>query len=110
MLEAIPENSKDDEYVVLSDEEVHPASNASANHLRLREESSIDLTQVPGSQTKEVNLDVECGDADTFAVVGENDDLQLMGVLDAGGEYTEVSELNNVGRAGKSSTDIPSAD
>ena len=104
MLESIPENSKDDECVVLSDDEV-PASQVSGHGLRLREESSIDLTQVP----QEVNLDVECGDNDTFAVIGENDDIQLMGVLDAGGEYTEMSELNNVG-SGKVSSDRPSGE
>ena len=51
---------------------------------------------MPTSQPKQVDL--ECVDADTFAIMGENDDVQMLGVLDQNGEYTEASELNKVGQ------------
>ena len=51
--------------------------------------------------------EVECNEADTFAVMEENDDIQMLGVLDDKGQYSQMSELNKVGQTsqGRSSID-----
>ena len=55
---------------------------------------------MPSSPPREV-LDVEeikCSEADTFAIMQENDDIQMLGVLDDRGQYSQMSELNKVGQ------------